>query len=131
MGTDLFPVCASKLGGVSFTWNEAATPLTGHAAGQRDIRVIAREVETLFPELVITGPDGYKAVAYDKLTAVLTAAVQELDTTTDARLAALEQTSRGDNAPAHLSVFSLPGSWLLWATMLSLFAYTWHRRKRA
>jgi len=34
-------------------------------------------MEKVFPELVNTNEDGYKAVAYDKLTAVLLEAVKE------------------------------------------------------
>jgi hypothetical protein len=39
--------------------------------------VIAQEVETVFPELVETGPDNMKAVNYSGLTAVLIEAVKE------------------------------------------------------
>jgi hypothetical protein len=75
-----------QLRGVSFEWNDASASLTGHTPGQRDIGVIAQEVETVFPELVTTwGEDGYKAVAYDKLTGVLLAAVKELKAETDAQ----------------------------------------------
>jgi Chaperone of endosialidase len=93
----------TQLRGVSFEWNEAAASLTGHTPGQRNLGVIAQEVEALFPELVITGPDGYKAVAYGKLTAVLITAVKELDAAMaaqEARLTALEPVSRGGNTPA-------------------------------
>lgn len=45
--------------------------------------MLAHEVEAVFPELVTTwGEDGYKAVAYDKLTGVLLAAVQEVQAIT-------------------------------------------------
>jgi hypothetical protein len=38
--------------------------VTGHISGQRNIGVIAPEVEAVFPALVTTwGEDGYKAVA--------------------------------------------------------------------
>ena len=43
----------------------------------RHIGIIAQEMEKVFPELVNTNEDGYKAVAYDKLTAVLLEAVKE------------------------------------------------------
>jgi hypothetical protein len=73
-----------QLRGVSFEWNEAAASLTGHTLGQRDIGVIAPEVEVVFPELVTTwGEDGYKAVAYAKLIGVLFAAVKELQAETN------------------------------------------------
>jgi hypothetical protein len=43
----------------------------------RNIGFIAQELETVVPEVVVTGPDGYKSVAYDKITAVLTEAIKE------------------------------------------------------
>jgi hypothetical protein len=44
---------------------------------RRQIGVIAQELEKVFPELVTTTPDGYKSVAYDKLSVVLLTAVKE------------------------------------------------------
>ena len=54
-------------------------------AGEPDIRTgmgrhigfIAQELELLYPELVVTDKDGYKAVAYDKMTAILVEAFKE------------------------------------------------------
>ena len=43
-----------ELRGVSFEWNEASASLMGHTPGQRDIGVIAQEIEAVFPELVTT-----------------------------------------------------------------------------
>lgn len=40
--------------------------------------MIAQEVEALFPELVNTKPDGYKAVDYAKLTPILLEAIKLL-----------------------------------------------------
>jgi hypothetical protein len=40
--------------------------------------VIAQEVEKVFPEIVTTRDNGYKAVKYEKLTAVLIEAIKEL-----------------------------------------------------
>ncbi|WP_426295796.1 tail fiber domain-containing protein [Dyadobacter endophyticus] len=45
--------------------------------------LIAQDVETYFPELVVTGPDGYKAVNYTGLIPHLIEAVKELDKRTD------------------------------------------------
>jgi len=59
--------------GVSFDWNTNQEVYTGH-----DIGVIAQEVETVLPEIVETRDNGYKAVKYEKLTAVLIQAVKEL-----------------------------------------------------
>ena len=69
------------LGGYEFDWNDKQDNYQGH-----DIGVIAQEVEAVFPELVQTRENGYKAVKYDKLTAVLIQAVKELS----ARLKELE-----------------------------------------
>jgi len=43
----------------------------------KNIGFIAQELENVVPEVVVTGSDGYKAVAYDKITAVLTEAIKE------------------------------------------------------
>jgi hypothetical protein len=65
---------ASKLGGYEFDWNSKQDVYTGH-----DYGVIAQEVESVFPELVTTRNNGYKAVKYEKLVAVLLEAVKEMD----------------------------------------------------
>jgi hypothetical protein len=45
--------------------------------GRKHIGFIAQELESVVPEVVVTGSDGYKSVAYDKITAVLTEAIKE------------------------------------------------------
>ena len=61
------------LKGVSFDWNDKQSVYNGH-----DIGVIAQDVEAVLPELVENRDNGFKAVKYDKLTAVLIEAVKEL-----------------------------------------------------
>jgi len=61
------------LRGVSFDWNDKQDVYEGH-----DIGVIAQDVEAVLPEIVETRDNGYKAVKYEKLTAVLIQAVKEL-----------------------------------------------------
>ena len=39
--------------------------------------MIAQDLEKILPELVFTGPDGYKSVSYEKLTPVLIEAIKE------------------------------------------------------
>jgi len=59
----------------------------------RHIGVIAQDVESVFPELVVKDSTGMKAVAYDKLTAVLIEAVKELKVENDqlrSRIEAIE-----------------------------------------
>jgi hypothetical protein len=51
-----------------------------HENEGHDIGVIAQQVEQIFPELVTTRDNGYKAVKYEKLTAILIEAVKELTT---------------------------------------------------
>lgn len=112
-----------QIRGVSFEWKDEAASL-GHSSGQRDVGVIAQEVESVFPELVTTvGNDAYKAVYYGKFTGVLIEAVKELHaenvaqrqhiTTLEARLEALEQAVETRGALAQLSLFNLPGGWIL------------------
>lgn len=64
------------IGGYTYNW----IPMEGvHVYGDmKDIGVIAQEVEKVLPELVSDRENGYKAVKYDKLTAVLIEAVKEL-----------------------------------------------------
>ena len=64
----------NKLTGYEFDWNDKQEVYEGH-----DIGVIAQEVEEVAPEIVETREhDGYKAVKYEKLTALLINAVNEL-----------------------------------------------------
>jgi hypothetical protein len=63
----------NKLGGYSFTWNNNQETYTGN-----DYGVVAQEVEALFPEMVTTRDNGYKAVKYDRLIPVMIEAIKEL-----------------------------------------------------
>ena len=64
----------SKIGGYNFEWNsEMQNTYIGN-----DIGVIAQEIETILPELVQTRENGYKAVKYDKLVALLIEGIKEL-----------------------------------------------------
>ena len=63
-----------QIRGVEFDWNDKQDAHEGH-----DIGVIAQEVEQVAPELVKDRQDGYKAVDYPKLTALLIEAVKELE----------------------------------------------------
>lgn len=71
---ELIPNAVQKIkqiNGVSFDWNDKSEH-TGH-----DIGVIAQEIEAVLPELVKTRNDGYKAVRYEKIVALLIEAVKE------------------------------------------------------
>ena len=63
----------SKLSGYEFDWNDKQKTYQGH-----DIGVVAQEVEEVLPELVATREDGYKAVKYEKIVALLIESIKEL-----------------------------------------------------
>ena len=66
--------------GVTYDWKELTEEERKkvHSHTGSDIGVIAQEVEKVFPDLVEDRPHGYKAVNYEKLSAVLLSAVKEL-----------------------------------------------------
>jgi trimeric autotransporter adhesin len=64
-----------SLQGVSYEWKEEF--IGGGLKRDRQIGLIAQEVEKVMPELVHTDSNGYKAIAYDKLAPVLIEAVKE------------------------------------------------------
>ena len=64
------------LRGVRYRWN-ALGQQRGGAAHAEQVGVLAQEVEKVYPELVSTGADGYKAVNYAQLTPVLIEAMKE------------------------------------------------------
>ena len=67
----------SKLNGYTFDWNELSLK------EGTEIGVVAQEIEQDFPELVTTRENGYKAVRYEKLVAVLISAINELNIKVD------------------------------------------------
>ncbi|MGC9472513.1 MAG: tail fiber domain-containing protein [Bacteroidales bacterium] len=66
----------SLLQGVRYEWNREDFP-GKHFSEGKHIGLIAQDVEQVVPELVETGADGYKAVNYNKLPALLVEAVKE------------------------------------------------------
>lgn len=66
----------NKLNPVTFEWRTDEFPKINFDGGVQ-IGLIAQDVEDIFPELVKTNSDGYKAIAYDKLNAVLIKGMQE------------------------------------------------------
>ena len=67
----------SKINGVSFNWNDKQS---AYEVGKKDIGVIAQEIEEVLPELVTTRDNGYKAVRYEKIVALLIEAIKEQQT---------------------------------------------------
>ncbi len=64
------------LRGVQFEWRDDKFPEMNFNKGKK-IGLVAQEVETVIPELVATGKDGYKSVEYTNLVALLIEAVKE------------------------------------------------------
>jgi hypothetical protein len=60
-----------QIGGYEFDWNNNSSH-SGH-----DVGVIAQEIEKVLPEIVTTRNDGYKAVRYEKIVALLIEAVKQ------------------------------------------------------
>jgi len=60
-----------QIRGVSWDWNDL-TDLEGH-----DVGVIAQELEQVLPELVVDRTNGFKAVRYEKIVALLIEAVKD------------------------------------------------------
>jgi hypothetical protein len=75
------------LNGVEFDWTDDYIANNGGEDGyytrKHDIGVIAQPVEAVLPEVVGTREDGYKAVKYERLVAVLIEAVKELSSEID------------------------------------------------
>lgn len=61
-----------QIGGYEFDWNDKQTTYYGH-----DVGVIAQEIEKVLPELVTTRDNGYKAVKYEKIVALLIEGIKE------------------------------------------------------
>ena len=61
----------NQIGGYEFDWNSNSSH-SGH-----DVGVIAQEIEKVLPEVVATRDNGYKAVRYEKIVALLINAIKE------------------------------------------------------
>lgn len=65
-----------NLHGVTFNYRDAEFPDRNFPGGTQ-LGFIAQDVEKVIPEVVVTNKDGYKAIAYQNLTALLTEAIKE------------------------------------------------------
>jgi hypothetical protein len=76
-----------QINGVEFDWTEEYMSQHGGEDGyfirEHDIGVIAQEIEAILPEIVATREDGYKAVKYDRIVALLIEAIKELKSQID------------------------------------------------
>jgi hypothetical protein len=77
----------TSLNGVSYLWRKDDFPEKDFS-DNRQLGVIAQELEEIFPELVHTDEDGYKTVDYSRLTPVLIEAIKELKRENDVLKAA-------------------------------------------
>jgi hypothetical protein len=68
----------NSIRGVSYEWNDAAKKL-GHDDENIQVGIIAQEIASICPEVVKVAPNGYMAVSYDRLVAVLIEAIKELN----------------------------------------------------
>jgi hypothetical protein len=66
----------NQLHGVYFNWKKDEYP-DMEFSDKRQVGILAQDVEKVLPEIVGVDENGYKAVAYDKLTVVLIEAVKE------------------------------------------------------
>ena len=70
----------SKISGNTFEWNNNQDT---YEEGTKDVGLIAQEVEEILPELVQTKDDGYKAVKYEKMIALLIEGMKEMQAEID------------------------------------------------
>ena len=68
----------SKLNGVYYNWTSEAQEKYDHFGKEKEVGVIAQDVEEVLPEIVATREDGTKAVKYDRICALLIEAVKDL-----------------------------------------------------
>ena len=73
----------NSLTGVEFDWTQNYMETHGGEDGvfirKHDVGVIAQQLQTVLPELVIQRNDGYLAVKYDRIVALLIEAIKELE----------------------------------------------------
>ena len=64
-----------KISGNTYDWKEELKDIHGYEGN--DVGVIAQEIESVLPQLVQNRDNGYKAVKYDKLVALLIEGIKE------------------------------------------------------
>ena len=89
------------LNGITFDWTEDYIASKGGEDGffirKQDVGVIAQQVQKILPQIVAERPDGYLAVQYEKLVALLIESTKELEKkyqVLEARIVELEQKSQ-------------------------------------
>jgi hypothetical protein len=67
----------SRINGIEFYWNDQARELFPERT-EKDVGVIAQEVQAVLPEVVVERDNGYLAVRYEKMIPLLIEAIKEL-----------------------------------------------------
>jgi len=83
-----------EISGVTYKWNEEYLKdkeVDGYFVRETEVGVIAQDVEKVLPEVVATRENGYKAVRYEKLVALLIEAVKDQQHQIDELKARLEE----------------------------------------
>lgn len=78
---ELIPEALKKVNGVSgvfFDWNDTALTMYPDRI-ERDVGVIAQQMQNVLPEVVATRDNGFLAVRYEKIVPLLIEAIKELD----------------------------------------------------
>jgi hypothetical protein len=82
-----------QLTGTTYQWRREESPDRSFEDG-RQLGFIAQEVEKVLPEAVRTDSQGYRAIAYDKLTAILVEGIKEQQRALEARDAQIAKLSQ-------------------------------------
>jgi hypothetical protein len=77
-----------SLNGITYNWD---TEKYKQFTDKRDVGFLAQDVEKVFPEIVYTDHNGYKSVAYDKITVVIVEAMKEMKSNHEAKISSLEK----------------------------------------
>jgi len=85
----------TMLRGVSFNWRWDEFEEISFTQ-EREIGLIAQEVEQVIPEVVHTDDEGYKSIEYTKIVPILIEAVKELKTRNDELLCRIEKLEAGE-----------------------------------
>jgi hypothetical protein len=76
-----------QISGVLYDWTDDYINKHGGEDGvfirKRDVGLIAQEIEKILPEIVVDREDGYKAIKYERVVALLVEAIKELKTDFD------------------------------------------------
>jgi hypothetical protein len=70
-----------KISGNTFEWLSGFDEIHNHSGN--DVGVIAQEIESVLPEIVVNRDNGYKGVHYEKLVALLIEGMKELQSQID------------------------------------------------